>query len=154
VPVPIGVDAASLSSYFKFNLDYINLYNLIRLGGNGPGGAYKAAYDIVRNYTASHQNAFFDIIDHGLNGVNAARDDETLDLLQEWLGRPRRDPTVNLNGVVGACGTEACQPVPVPLRPPTDFLWQRDPFQLSGGGSDIIEGAGIDYILPYWMARY
>jgi hypothetical protein len=23
-----------------------------------------------------------------------------------------------------------------------------------GGGSGIIENAGIDYILPYWMARY
>jgi hypothetical protein len=31
VPVPVGVDTASESSYFKFNLDSINLYNLIRL---------------------------------------------------------------------------------------------------------------------------
>jgi uncharacterized protein (TIGR03437 family) len=44
--------------------------------------------------------------------------------------------------------------VPVPQRPPTDFLWQRNPFNLMGGGYDTIEGAGIDYILPYWMARY
>jgi uncharacterized protein (TIGR03437 family) len=36
----------------------------------------------------------------------------------------------------------------------TDYLWQRSPFQLSGGGSGRIENAGIDYILPYWMARY
>jgi uncharacterized protein (TIGR03437 family) len=40
------------------------------------------------------------------------------------------------------------------LRPPTDFLWQRSPFQLAVGGAGIIESAGIDYILPYWMARY
>src|SRR6185437_9216216 len=39
-------------------------------------------------------------------------------------------------------------------RPPTDFLWQRDPFQVSGGGSGVIESAGIDYLLPYWMGRY
>jgi len=56
--------------------------------------------------------------------------------------------------MVKVCGSEACQPVPVPLRPPTDFLWQRDPFGLTGGGLGTIEGAGIDYILPYWMARY
>jgi hypothetical protein len=31
VPVRIGVDTASDSSYFKFKLDSINLYNLIRL---------------------------------------------------------------------------------------------------------------------------
>src|ERR1700683_1010559 len=52
------------------------------------------------------------------------------------------------------CGSEACSPVPVPLRPPTDFLWQRDPFQLTGGGSSTVESLGIDYILPYWMGRY
>jgi uncharacterized protein (TIGR03437 family) len=40
------------------------------------------------------------------------------------------------------------------LRPPTDFLWQRSPFQLAVGGAGIIESPGIDYILPYWMARY
>ena len=28
------------------------------------------------------------------------------------------------------------------------------PFQLAVGGAGIIESAGIDYILPYWMARY
>ena len=45
-------------------------------------------------------------------------------------------------------------PLPVAQRIPTDFLWQRSPFQLDGGGSGRIESAGIDYILPYWMARY
>jgi hypothetical protein len=42
----------------------------------------------------------------------------------------------------------------VDVRVPTDFLWQRSPFQMEGGGSGLIESAGIDYILPYWMARY
>ena len=27
-------------------------------------------------------------------------------------------------------------------------------FQLTGGGSGVIESAGIDYILPYWMSRF
>jgi uncharacterized protein (TIGR03437 family) len=75
-------------------------------------------------------------------------------LLDDWLKRPRRDRIVDLRGVVPACGAQACQPIPVPLRPPTDFLWQRNPFQLAGGLHGTIEGAGIDYILPYWMARY
>jgi len=40
-------------------------------------------------------------------------------------------------------------------RPTTDFLWQRSPYQLANtGGGGVIEGAGLDYILPYWMARY
>jgi hypothetical protein len=61
---------------------------------------------------------------------------------------------VDASKVVPVCGQEACQPVPVPCRPPTDFLWQRNPFQLSGGGKGVVESAGVDYLLPYWMARY
>jgi uncharacterized protein (TIGR03437 family) len=68
--------------------------------------------------------------------------------------RPVRDVHVDVTNMVPVCGSEACTPVPVPLRPPTDFLWQRDPFQLSGGGIGTIESPGIDYILPYWMGRY
>jgi hypothetical protein len=101
-----------------------------------------------------HQNAFFNIIDLALNGPDAARDSETLALLDGWLRRPRRDFAVDLHGTVPVCGSQACQPVPVWLRPPTDFLWQRNPFQLTGGGAGVIESAGIDYSLPYWMARY
>jgi uncharacterized protein (TIGR03437 family) len=151
--IPAAIDISSDSSYFKFNLDYMSFYNLIRLEGNS-NPFYNAAYAIVRGYTASHQNAFFDLIDLALNGPNTARDPQAIILLQEWLARPRRDNYVNLSNTVKVCGSEACQPVPVPLRPPTDFLWQRDPFQLMGGGSGTIESDGIDYILPYWMARY
>jgi hypothetical protein len=42
----------------------------------------------------------------------------------------------------------------VPERPTTDFLWQRSPLLLYGGGDGTVEEPGIDYILPYWMARY
>src|SRR5262249_46383543 len=142
-------------SYFKFNLDYIDLYNLIRLEASSAKSIYQSAYGVLRDHTASHQNAFFNSIDLGLNGPNPARDSQTLVLLDGWLLRLRRDFGVELHGVVPVCGDQACQPVPVWLRPPTDFLWQRSPFQLAVvGGAGIIESAGIDYILPYWMARY
>ncbi|MFL5581250.1 MAG: hypothetical protein ACJ8AO_12820 [Gemmatimonadaceae bacterium] len=39
-------------------------------------------------------------------------------------------------------------------RPTTDFLWQRSPFLLTGGKDGTTASAGIDFILPYWMARY
>lgn len=152
VPIPIGVDVLSNSSYFKFNLDYINLYDLITL--DSGQSFFNDAYSILRGDTSAHQNAFFNMVDRALKGPNEARDDQTAALLSQWLERPARDPYVNLQGGVPACGSDACQPVPVPLRPTTDFLWQRDPFQLAGGGVGTIEGAGIDYILPYWMARY
>jgi len=144
-------DTLSNDSYFKFNLDYMSLYHLVLLQDNSDN---RNAYSIVRGYTATHQNAFFDIIDRAVNGPNAARDAETQTLLSQWLERRRRDPYVDDSKVVAVCGSEACQPVPVPIRPTTDFLWQRDPFQLAGGGAGTIEGAAIDYLLPYWMARY
>ena len=151
VSAPIKVDVQGDSSYFKFNLDYMTLYNLVRLdGGSGNTGAYQ----ILRDHTAAHQNAFFNMIDRALKGANAARDTETAALLDAWLQRPPRDKIVDLHGTVPVCGDQACQPAPVPLRPTTDFIWQRSPFQLTGGGNGVIETAGIDYILPYWMARF
>jgi uncharacterized protein (TIGR03437 family) len=154
VLAPIAVDAASDSSYFKFNLDYISFYNLIRLESSSAKSIYQTAYQVVRGATASQQNALFDLVDRGLNGPNASRDAEAAALLNQWLQRPSRDNTVNLNSVVPVCGSQACQPIPVAFRPPDEYLWEESPFQLAGGGSGIIETAGVDYILPYWMARY
>jgi uncharacterized protein (TIGR03437 family) len=154
VPVPIGVDTASDSSYFKFNLDYLNLYNLIRLEASSEKAIYKSAYALLRDHTASHQNAFFNVIDLALRGPDAGRDAQTLALLDGWLLRLRRDFGVDLRSTVPVCGDQACAPVAVWLRPPTDFVWQRSPFQLAVGGAGVIETPGIDYILPYWMARY
>ena len=145
------VDVQSNSSYFKFNLDYMSFYNLVRLQNNSDN---QAAYRIVRAYTASHQNAFFDMVDAALEGANASRDAEMRSLLDQWLQRPKRETYVDLSHTVPVCGSEACQPIPVPLRPTLEFLWQIDPFQLAGGGDGTVEGSGIDYILPYWMGRY
>ena len=43
-----------------------------------------------------------------------------------------------------SCGDHACKPLPVEDRVTTDFVWQRSPFQLAGGGRGDIESAGID----------
>jgi uncharacterized protein (TIGR03437 family) len=147
----VVVDVQSNESYFKFNLDYMSFFHLVALR-NQPED--RDAYRIVRSHTASHQNAFFNLIDRALSGADATRDAETGALLEQWLERPRRDFYVDLSRTVPVCFGGACSPVPVPLRPPTDFLWQRNPFQLAGGGSGVIESPGVDYILPYWMARY
>ncbi|MEO7141995.1 MAG: hypothetical protein ABI165_00665 [Bryobacteraceae bacterium] len=154
---PVAVDVQDVhGSYFKFNLDYIGLYTLI---GNEssfiPRLFYRAAYAVLRRATENHQNPHFNMIDRALTGANAGRDADTAAYLDQWLQRPRRDAYVDLTGTVASCsGGEACQPIPIGQRVPTDFLWQRDPFQLSGAGSGLIESAGIDYLLPYWMARY
>jgi hypothetical protein len=146
------------TSYFKFNLDTINLYNLIRLEGNfifRP--VYTQVYDVLRRTTDDHGNAHFNMIDRALKGADGRRDTETRDLLQQWLQRPRRDLFRDLRGDprYPSCGDDrSCNAIAVVDRVNTDFLWQRSPFLLFGGGAGVIETAGIDYILPYWMARY
>jgi hypothetical protein len=147
----VYIDVQSNDSYYKFNLDYMSFYHLVRLQDNDDN---RHAYQIVRNHTASHQNAFFDIVDRALEGADASRDAEMSVLLNQWLKRPTRSDYTDLTHVVPACGAQACSPVPVALRPPTDYLWQRSSFQLSGGSFHFVETAGIDYILPYWMGRY
>ncbi len=127
VIAPIGVEVASDDSYFKFNLDYINLYDLIRLESSSTKTVFQKAYDILRAHTAGHRNAFFNMIDRGLNGANASRDAETQALLDAWLQRPRRDSAVDLHGMVPVCGDQACQPVPVALRPTNRLLVAAQP---------------------------
>jgi hypothetical protein len=155
---PIAVESQDdRSSYFKFNLDAINLYDLIRLERSSALLAnYRNAYGYFRDAIKNHLNAHFNMIDRGINGPDATRDSQTVVILNQWLQRPRRDVFVDLRGQFPSCGSsdQACNPLPVALRVPTDFLWQRSPFQLFGGGSGLIESAGIDYILPYWMARF
>ncbi|HEY6400948.1 MAG TPA: hypothetical protein VI479_06040, partial [Blastocatellia bacterium] len=146
------------TSYFKFNLDTINIYNLIRLEGNFIfRSSYMQVYNVLRRTTDDHGNAHFNMIDRALKGADSRRDTETRDLLQQWLQRPRRDPFRDLRGDprYPSCGDDrSCNAIAVVDRVNTDFLWQRSPFQLFGGGAGAIETAGIDYILPYWMARY
>jgi hypothetical protein len=155
---PVALEAQDdRDSYFKFNLDAINLFDLIRLENNASFRAnYRSAYGFFRDATKSHLNAHFNMIDRGINGPDSNRDAQTLVILNQWLQRPRRDVYVDLRGQVPSCGSpdQSCNPIPVASRVPTDFLWQRSPFQLVGGGSGVIESAGIDYILPYWMARF
>jgi hypothetical protein len=154
----IGLEASDPhGSYYKFNLDAITFFNLLRLEepGSSKRNSYLSAYRTFRKAVESHGNAFFNMIDRAIAGPDLRRDRETQELMSQWLLRPSRDPWVDLRGKHRACGEDrACDPIPVPERVRTDFLWQRSPFLLYGGGEGRIESAGIDFILPYWMARY
>jgi uncharacterized protein (TIGR03437 family) len=143
-------------SYYKFNLDAISIYNLLRLEEESfRRSDYIVMYRTFHNAVANHGNAFFNVIDRAILGPNATRDAETIRLMAQWLERPRRDFYVDLRGKYKACGDDrACDPISVPERVRTDFLWQRSPYLLYGGGSGRIETPGIDFILPYWMGRY
>jgi uncharacterized protein (TIGR03437 family) len=158
IATPIRIEVADPhESYFKFNLAAITFYNLIRLEPENSRrrGEYLEAYGIFRRAVERHGNAFFNVVDRALTGRRTDRDAETMELLSAWLLRPRRDEWVDLRGRYRACGSDrACDPIPVVERVRTDFLWQRSPFLLYGGGEGKIESPGIDFILPYWMGRF
>jgi hypothetical protein len=157
VPLPIAAECQDPhGSYYKFNLDHINLYNLIRLEEPGvPRRLYMNAFATLRECTGAHQNAHFNMIERGVEGAGARRDRDTEKYLKLWLRRPRRDYYVDLRGTYPACGEDrSCTVIRIDERVNTDFLWQRSPFLLYGGGDGTIETPAIDYLLPYWMGRY
>ena len=53
-----------------------------------------------------------------------------------------------------AAGVRADGPLPVALRPPTDFLWQAPSNALDGQQGPSWREPGIDFLTPYWMLRY
>ena len=143
------------SSYFKFNLIAIGMFALIRSElSDTHRGRYMTAYRIFRRTVDDHGNAHFNMIDRALQGPDSRRDAETVELLLAWTRRPSRDFRIDYRGLLPSCGdNKACRPLPVEDRVRTDFVWQRSPFQIHGGGDGFIETAGVDFLLPYWMAR-
>jgi hypothetical protein len=158
VVAPVRAECSdTYGSYYKFNLDYATFFDLVRLEpAISPYRVfYTTAYSQLRQCTAKHQNAHFNMIDRALRGANGHRDADTRNFLGLWLQRSRRDYFTDVSDRYPACGTnKACGIVAVNDRPNTDFLWQRSPQLLYGGGDGSIETAGIDYLLPYWMGRY
>ena len=53
-----------------------------------------------------------------------------------------------------AKGLRAARPLPVTVRPPSDFLWQRPPTSLDGSDGATSREPGVDFLTPYWMIRY
>ena len=156
VATPVAFEvAAPHESYFKLNLVAIGMFSLIRGElSDTHRDRYLDAYRLFRRTVDDHGNPHFDMIDRVLQGPNALRDQRVRGLLAAWTRRPRRDFFVDLRGEAPSCGEDrACEPIPVARRVNTDFLWQRSPFLLYGGGDGFIEAAGIDFLLPYWMGR-
>jgi hypothetical protein len=147
---------AITSGYSGINLDYGYFYNLIRLEQNQKTRkSYVNSYSRLRSVTKSHINPWFNMIDFALSGANEARDRETLEALEATLQRNHRNFRVDLRDKYKACKENiACVVIPVAERPYEDFLWQRHPFALSGGIDGSTASPSVDYILPYWMARY
>lgn len=166
-----------LGSYYKFNLSHGTFYTLLRLETD-PTRWFKLmrGLQVLRSGVGHHQNAHFDMCTAGSDPALApAIRQDMQSMLALWLKRPRRylswdlsnDPTidkVNYVPPIAAGATSltapsssqliAKHPLPIPKRHSTDFTWQREPIKLTSHGDGREEEPGVDFLLPYWMARY
>lgn len=153
--IPSREADAPYTSYFKFNLGYLYYFNLITFERNEDRRrAYVKHYLKMHSKIAHHLNAHFNMIDRAIRGPDDARDRSTRGMLEQLLAIGFRHRSVDLRGKYPSCGVDrACDPIPVIDRAIDGFIWQRGPFTLYYEGDPRFEGNGVDYMLPYWMAR-
>jgi hypothetical protein len=165
--------------YYKFNLTHAQLTMLNEL--ETDPARYRGHLKLLRverEHLGHHQNAWFDTVyAFSEPSQGPAWGPEIRAMLGLWTLRPRRgfavrnsqDPSIPkttitytrqdfdqaTQQVVTRVYTEevALHPVPIDKRGPTDYVWQRSPFQLDGATHPHAQEPGIDLLLPYWCAR-
>jgi len=168
--------------YYKFNLHHLTAFNLLRTLTGPERTLVAQAVSVMDNTTHDDLNAHFEAILYSQTG-DANRLSDALRDLHDWksyrtntsfgkqvdntprcgheitcvtkdqyeLGTPAGD----VAWFPGTSGDKrAARPMMVSLRPPSDFIWQREPTQLKGGEGPTHREPGIDYLTPYWMLRY
>jgi hypothetical protein len=148
--------------YYSNNLDFNRMYLLNELEADPT---LKAKWELKLTHmwddARDHLNAHFAAI--YLAGTGNTSDLSAVAVLQGELADfpdvPRfTSPTVNSTRsdieIVRVNGDAfAKYALPIEERPPSDFMWQRNPFKLDGGNNSPDEYPGIDVFLPYWMGR-
>ncbi len=170
-----------LNGYYKWNLGQGSTFHAMRLETDPARFmAQERAHAMEFKAIGHHGNAYFETVDAAVSPVLApALAPRILDGLRRCVSRPRRyfttqgstDPSIvkddyavplsYVKSPTGGTGSltpvkkqMAKYPVPIEKRCATDFLWQRNPFQLDGGGDPREQPPGVDIVLPYWMARF
>ena len=166
--------------YYKFQLGSGTIQVLLE--HETDPAAYMRAYQAVavqRHYIGHHLNAHFNNVYLAFDPSAVARlGAENTNLLSRWLLWPRRRPGVDLHGDASIEKMQYTAPLnaaaSVGLAPKTKeiakypiapdrrigsgFMWSVSPCQLDPGfvsNPDLyIEGETLDFVLPYWMARY
>lgn len=173
-----------IQDYYKWNLGHTTSYTALRLETDPDRARHlERGFAIMRRAVGHHRQAWFSAVEAALDPAARARLAPVIeDDMSRMVSRPRRqfavdlrnDPTIEkdqyqaglqvpggtLNLPMGALQvgtpprTLAKYPVPAEKRPVTDFLWQRNPFDLEGGGSATRQAPGVDIVLPYWVGRH
>jgi hypothetical protein len=170
-----------LDGYYGWNLGNGARYHAMRLETDPSRFmALERSHAIERRGIGHHENAYFQTVDVAVDPtLSTSLSPLITDELRRFATRPRRqfpsalstDPTVEkadysvpLSFQKSASGSSgslvpltvrlAKYVVPVEKRCSTDFLWQRNPFDIDGNGDPHEQAPGVDMVLPYWMARF
>jgi hypothetical protein len=46
------------------------------------------------------------------------------------------------------------EPVPMRLRPPSNYHWRSNPYQVNGGGDGSQVMSGVDFRVVWWLGRW
>lgn len=170
-----------VQQYYKFQLGVGAIQVL--LDHEDDPAAWMRAYQsvaILRHYIGHHLNAHFNNTYLAFDPASRARlGAENTNLLSRWLAWPRRRQRVSLHddptiekvlytppldpGSLYPAGHTAPfeiakYPLPPDERIGSGFMWSVSPCQLDPGfpanPDPYIEGETLDFVLPYWMARY
>ncbi len=112
----------------------------------------------------------------GTEPVNSEARDATLVSLRAFPDAPYRDvyiencdaDEVEAGSCLGIDGTPltplgdagrndtpiAQEPVPMRIRPPSNYHWRSNPYQVNGGGDGSRVLPAVDFRIAYWMGRW
>jgi hypothetical protein len=169
VPNMLILDFGARTKWYNFNLAFQPLYTLLRFETD-PG--LRARYEdaLHRRVWGSVRDTFNSLFTF----IHAARAPgryggadwisvhEAIWSLQLFDGPPHRHRAVDGSRFVrkdriaqALFGVDqARDPVPIHLRPRSDFMWQRSPYAYRSPEDLRIEYPGVDYLVAYWMGRY
>ncbi|HVY62566.1 MAG TPA: hypothetical protein VHF22_12980, partial [Planctomycetota bacterium] len=156
-------------SYYKFNLG--NCENTLLFTVETDPERYRdyaRGMEILRDTVGDHQNPWFDATYAACVPSQVALWGPRVEAeLQRWTLRPRRafsiqnssDPSIQ--SVVYSAPTllqspphlVSRYPVPIEKRVSGCFVWQTDCFELDGSEPGTLQHSGVEFVLPYWLAR-
>ncbi|HUR15062.1 MAG TPA: hypothetical protein VM097_11290 [Mycobacteriales bacterium] len=168
--------------YYPLNLHHLTAFNLLRTLTGAERAVVAQAVSVMDTTTRDDMNAHFEAIMFSQTG-DADRLSDAVRDLRAWQqyrvtsstthvdNRPRCNQglacvpkdqytfTTPAGDVAWKPGSStelrAARPLPVAMRPPTDFLWQRVPTKLEEPQQAATHREpGIDYLTPYWVLRY
>ncbi|MCK5797741.1 MAG: hypothetical protein KAI47_11185 [Deltaproteobacteria bacterium] len=155
--------SACWRKYYGSNIVWEPMWNLARLETDPAlrrqivdGVMDAKLWPLVKD----HKNVFFAFI-YGSQQVSGPTVTTVIDAAKSQLAQFQEAPkirrAVDNMGKYPAdphCPGQTSVATDVKDRAASDFIWQRNPFKLVDSGAPQLVYPGIDYVLPYWMARY